>query len=60
MSVNFLAKGKVTVSLSGRREKNITFYFKGLVFFFNQTVLNYMFHLHRAEGPSGISNFKQI
>lgn len=34
-NVSFLAKGKVTVSLNGRREKNLTFYFK----VFHQTIL---------------------
>lgn len=42
------------MNLSGR---NLTFYFK--VFgFFCQIILNHIFHLHRAEGPSGLSNFK--
>ena len=54
-NVNFLAKGKVTVSLSEGRKKNLTFYSK---VYFYPTILNYMFHLHRAEGPSGVSNFE--
>lgn len=44
------------MNLSGR---NLIFYFKGFFFFFfNHIILNHIFHLHRAEAPSGVSNFK--
>lgn len=46
-NVNFLAKGKVTVSLSGRRKKKLTFCFKGVflfLFFLFCFVLSLCFH----------------